>query len=61
MKEAFDLAPNQTTPDNKLSFLTARCLGACGLAPVMILDGQIMGKMSVDEMKAKIEEWIGHD
>ncbi|MEN4013785.1 MAG: NAD(P)H-dependent oxidoreductase subunit E [Chloroflexota bacterium] len=61
MKERFGLDPNQTTPDNKLSFIAARCIGACGLAPVMILDGQIVGKLSVDEMKAKIEEWIGDD
>jgi bidirectional [NiFe] hydrogenase diaphorase subunit len=61
MKQRYDLDPNQTTPDNKLSFLTARCVGACGMAPVMILDGQIMGKMNIDEMKAKIEEWIDHE
>ena len=61
MKERFGLDPNQTTPDNKLSFLAARCVGACGLAPVMILDGKIMGKMTVEEMQAKIEEWINND
>jgi len=61
MKEKYGLEPNQTTPDNKLSFLTARCVGACVLAPVMILDGQVMGKMTVEEMKAKIEEWIDHE
>jgi len=36
-------------------------VGACGLAPVMILDGQIVGKLSVEEMKAKIEEWLSND
>ncbi len=61
MKDRFGLDPNQTTPDNKLSFVAARCVGACGLAPVMILDGQIMGKMTVDEMKARVEEWLNHD
>jgi bidirectional [NiFe] hydrogenase diaphorase subunit len=61
MKEKFGLDPNQTTSDNKLSFMTARCVGACGLAPVMILDGQIMGKMDVDEMKTKIEEWLSNE
>ncbi len=61
MKERFGLEPNQTTPDNRLSFIAARCVGACGLAPVMILDGQIMGKMTTDEMKARIEEWLSHD
>ncbi len=61
LKERFGLDPNQTTPDNKLSFMAARCVGACGLAPVMILDGQIVGKLSVEEMKAKIEEWLSDD
>lgn len=61
MKDRFGLEPNQTTPDNKLSFIAARCVGACGLAPVMILDGQIMGKMTVDEMKNRVEEWLSHD
>jgi len=58
VKERFGLESNQTTPDNKLSYVAARCVGACGLAPVMILDGKIMGKMTVEEMKAKIEEWL---
>ena len=61
MKERFGLEPNQTTPDNKLSFVAARCVGACGLAPVMILDGQIMGKMTVEAMKNRVEEWLSHD
>jgi bidirectional [NiFe] hydrogenase diaphorase subunit len=60
MKEKFGLDPNQTTPDNKLSFMTARCVGACGLAPVMIMDGHITGNMTVEEMQAKIEEWVNH-
>ena len=61
MKDKYNLNPGDTTEDNKLSFIGARCVGACGLAPVMILDGNIMGKMSVEEMKVKIEEWINND
>lgn len=60
MKNKHGLDPNQTTPDNKLSFVAARCVGACGLAPVMILDGKIMGKMAVEEMQAKVEEWLNN-
>ena len=60
MKEKFGLDPNQTTSDNKLSFMTARCVGACGLAPVMIMDGHITGNMTVEELQAKIEEWVNH-
>ncbi len=61
MKEEFGLEPGQTTPDGKLTFMVARCVGACGLAPVMILDGEVVGKLSVEEMKAKIREWVNHD
>lgn len=57
VKEEFGLEPGETTPDNKLSLLTARCVGACGLAPVMILDGSVVGKLSEEEMKERIKEW----
>lgn len=61
MKEEYGLEPGQTTPDNKLTFTVARCVGACGLAPVMILDGEVVGRLSPDQMKARIREWTKHD
>jgi bidirectional [NiFe] hydrogenase diaphorase subunit len=33
----------ETTPDNQLSLMTARCLGACGIAPAAVLDGTVSG------------------
>lgn len=59
-KEEYGLEPGQTTPDNELTFIAARCVGACGLAPVMILDGEVVGKLSVEEMKTRIKEWVNH-
>ncbi len=38
----FDLAAGDTTPDNALSLTTARCLGACGLAPAGVLDDEVL-------------------
>jgi bidirectional [NiFe] hydrogenase diaphorase subunit len=32
-----------TTADGELSLLTARCLGACGIAPAVVLDGKVRG------------------
>ncbi len=61
MKAEYGLEPGETTPDGNLSFTVARCVGACGLAPVMILDGNVVGKLSVEEMKARIREWLSHD
>ena len=37
--------PKETTADGKLSLLTARCLGACSLAPAAIVDGEVEGRV----------------
>src|SRR5581483_3592597 len=39
------IQPGETTPDRKLSLLTARCFGACGLAPVAVIDQNVMGRV----------------
>jgi bidirectional [NiFe] hydrogenase diaphorase subunit len=47
--------PKETTPDGKLSLLTARCLGACSLAPAVIVDGDVRGKVSTGDLIADLE------
>lgn len=44
LQKEFDIAPGQTTPDGKLSVATARCLGSCGLAPVLVVDNEVLGR-----------------
>lgn len=41
----FALPVGQTSGDNRLTVRTARCLGSCGLAPVLVLDGVVHGRM----------------
>jgi bidirectional [NiFe] hydrogenase diaphorase subunit len=53
--EKYGIKPRQTTADNKLSLLTARCLGACSLAPAVIVDGDVAGKVKADELIARLE------
>lgn len=48
--------PGETTADGKLSLLTARCVGTCSLAPVMVLDGHMHGRLSVAEAVATLEK-----
>ena len=50
----------ETTPDGKFSLDCLRCVGACGLAPVMVVNGKVYGKVTpamavkvVEEIKAK--------
>ena len=43
-----------TTPDNRLSLLTARCLGACGIAPAIVFDGTVSGHQSLDLLVERV-------
>jgi bidirectional [NiFe] hydrogenase diaphorase subunit len=45
----------ETTEDGKVSLLTARCLGACSLAPAVIVDGEVKGKIGAAELVAQLE------
>jgi bidirectional [NiFe] hydrogenase diaphorase subunit len=46
LSDEFDLGPGETTPDGIFSVTMARCLGSCGLAPVVVFDGQVSGKQT---------------
>ncbi len=58
IQQRFSVKPGQTTADNSLSVLSARCLGACGLAPAAVVDDKILGNQSVKELLSHIEEVI---
>ena len=47
--------PKETTADGKVSLLTARCIGACSLAPAVIVDGEAKGKVVANELVAQLE------
>jgi bidirectional [NiFe] hydrogenase diaphorase subunit len=55
LDRALHVKPKETTADGKVSVLTARCLGACSLAPAVIVDGAVMGKVSAGELVAQLE------
>jgi bidirectional [NiFe] hydrogenase diaphorase subunit len=48
--------PKETTADGRISLLTARCVGACSLAPAVIIDGDVKGKATADELLAQLEK-----
>jgi len=54
IKAGLDVGPRETTADGKLSLLTARCLGACSLAPVATVDGAVEGRVNPREFVAKL-------
>jgi bidirectional [NiFe] hydrogenase diaphorase subunit len=56
--DAFKLKPGETTPDNKVSLLTARCIGACGIAPAVVYDGAVTPRATPDAALAHIRKWV---
>jgi bidirectional [NiFe] hydrogenase diaphorase subunit len=60
LAESYELHPGETTADGEISLMTARCLGSCGLAPVAVLDGQVMGKLTTVELHGRLEAWRTH-
>lgn len=43
-----------TTPDGQISLMAARCLGACGIAPAVVIDGVVSGKQTADATLDKV-------
>lgn len=56
-----ELAPGKTTSGREVSLLTARCLGACGLAPAAVFDGDVQGKLTPDAVELRVQGWLNHD
>lgn len=57
LENQLKIKAGETTPDNLFTLETLRCVGACGLAPVMIVDGEVHGRMheaqEINEVLAK--------
>lgn len=49
LKENLGINEGETTSDGMFSLEAARCLGACALAPVMMINGDVYGRLTPDE------------
>jgi NADH-quinone oxidoreductase subunit E len=50
------IAPGETTPDCKFSLETVACFGSCALAPVLVVDDTVYGRMTATKARALIRE-----
>lgn len=55
---AAHIVPGDTTSDGELSLLTARCLGACGVAPAVVLDGAVHGHQTPSNLLLQLKGWL---
>jgi len=58
LQEILKVKPGETTPDGKFRFSAARCLGACGLAPVMMIDNKdVYARLTPKKVKAILDTY----
>jgi NADH-quinone oxidoreductase subunit E/NADP-reducing hydrogenase subunit HndA len=56
-KRTLNIKVGETTPDGKFSLNCLRCVGACGLAPVVLIGEKVYGRVSPDGVKDIIKEY----
>jgi bidirectional [NiFe] hydrogenase diaphorase subunit len=61
VQEVAKIKQGETTKDGNLSLLTARCLGSCGLAPAVVFDGQVAGKITTDMIKRRVLTFLDQE
>ena len=50
LSEKLGIESGQCTPDGKFSLDACRCIGACGLAPVLTVNDDVYGRLTVDDI-----------
>ncbi len=50
LKEGLQIEPEQTSPDGKWTLITTSCLGICGVGPVIVVDNDIYGNVTPNQV-----------
>ena len=58
-KRQLNINVGETTKDGKFSLNCLRCVGACGLAPVVMVGDKVYGRLTPDNVKDIIAEYNG--
>ncbi|MDJ0952572.1 MAG: bidirectional hydrogenase complex protein HoxE [Acidimicrobiia bacterium] len=56
---AYDVPAGQTAEDGSLTLKTARCLGSCGLAPVVVFDGEVLSHQTTESTLELVAAAVG--
>jgi bidirectional [NiFe] hydrogenase diaphorase subunit len=55
--KAYGVKAGETTPDGRLSLVEARCVGACGIAPAVVFDAEVVGKQTAATVLERVKGW----
>lgn len=56
--ERLEVEPDECTPDGVFSVEACRCIGACGLAPVMMVNDEVYGKITADDVDGILDKYM---
>jgi NADH-quinone oxidoreductase subunit E/NADP-reducing hydrogenase subunit HndA len=56
-KRLLKINVGETTPDGKFSLTALRCIGACGLAPVIMVGDQVHGRLAPDDVQGILDKY----
>lgn len=57
LEREFGIHEGETTEDRRFTYETVRCLGACGLAPVVVIDENVNGKVKTAKVKEMLQKY----
>jgi bidirectional [NiFe] hydrogenase diaphorase subunit len=60
LSEEFGVDPGQTKDDGSLTLGTTRCLGSCGLAPMLVLDGEVYSHQDTDSARDAVRSVLAN-
>jgi len=55
LKRMLNISENQTTPDGKFTLTASRCIGACALAPAIVVNKEVHGMMDMKKLSKVLE------
>ena len=61
IEKEYKIKRGESTPDGKLSLLVTRCIGACAMAPAIVVDDEMIAKATKEVVLKKIKEVLGGD
>jgi len=61
VEEEYNVGPGETTKDGELTVEIVYCLGSCALAPVAVLDDQVMGRMRQEMLLRRVKKGLKSD
>lgn len=59
LEKKLGIKSGETSSDGKFSLEATRCIGACGLAPVLTINEEVYGRLKVDDVDKILEKYLG--